>query len=376
MFMYNSLKSGCNTFYPLTRILGVVLLLQWVTYHAYCQDIPIIVNGLAFSNIVALESHNKKPVTNPKNEALKRNFKQESGTQANTTVPCDNEGVATKAIIKITTDFSELCNENILKDCNEAWQDDLKANLVDPIESVAKSPKVSRGSDESSQTNKKLKTKAEVEDQITKLAPGLPGPYHRQNYTSDLSSRNKVSTACLQSYPNNTFDIEVFRQELSTHALQIHQKAKDGHKFTCVCAALLNNEGYIEKITLTNSIKWEKDMIKEAKTLGYSTRSFKPSHAEGMLLQLLLYCNEYTPECYTHVIGVSRKICKECNCMLKKTLGPDYYKVCTAMRNKMHIEEESIDKNYKSKLFKLPESLRQLFMNIAGGKFISFPNRH
>lgn len=97
---------------------------------------------------------------------------------------------------------------------------------------------------------------------------------------------------------------------------------------TYLCVALRDRNSYIKRFVFHNGAHLMLPKVREkAYMLGYDVIQVEQSHAEGQFVQFLLRRHQVRPGWYTHIMGLgcSRRLCVECNHLLKMFLGDHYH---------------------------------------------------
>ena len=109
-------------------------------------------------------------------------------------------------------------------------------------------------------------------------------------------------------------------------------------------------------------------LCKAADTLGYHSYRTDASHAEGAFIQKLWQGSVESEEAldrrhYTHLVGMgcSRPHCQECDAVLKRVLGRDYYRVTAAASGEsLLVDQSAIDQDHTYANYYIPPGFREV----------------
>ena len=118
------------------------------------------------------------------------------------------------------------------------------------------------------------------------------------------------------------------------HMANAHTSAITRSATTCLCVVLRDIDGRANKFVFHNGKeKMNTTMAQKAEKLKYAIRTGYQAHAEAAFIQFLLQREQQNAERYTHILGMgcSRRHCKECDYLMKLSLGKQYPRFTAAM---------------------------------------------
>ena len=166
---------------------------------------------------------------------------------------------------------------------------------------------------------------------------------------SDLPQQDEISEGLVQPLQQYTQKLCCRLALDALRIVEIHPREQTRSATVCLCVVLRNQDGYAKKFIFHNGASsLPSPMREEADRLKYHIvhaehAHAEHAHAEGEFVQFLLKRN--AQETYTHVIGMgcSRQHCKECNCLLKLSLGRTYHEFTASIEDDKNEEENRVE---------------------------------
>ena len=144
----------------------------------------------------------------------------------------------------------------------------------------------------------------------------------------------------------------------------IEEQAYASHN-TLLCVALKNRDDRIKKFMFANTGIPARKLRQAADDLSYHSYRTDASHAAGAFIQKLWKGSAENEEAldrrhYTHLVGMgcSRPHCQECDAVLKRVLGGDYYWVTAAASgDDILVRQDAVDRHTYSNYY-IPPGFR------------------